>query len=99
MKVLQEISSSNISNKTIFENMCSSYWSGGWNTDIIPSSYLVPPFLNQEFETNDDYDFAIHREIVSKSVYSKHKNGLTRSYINVLNLWSNYNLDNLLHMI
>ena len=99
MKVLQEISSSNISNKTIFENMCSSYWSGGWNTDIIPSSYLVPPFLNQEFETNDDYDFAIHREIVSKSVYSKHKNSFTRSYINVLNLWSNYNLDNLLHMI
>jgi len=98
-RINEEISNIDISNKNIFEILCSSYWGGGWNTDIIPSSYLIPRFLMRDFEIQNDNDFSIYREAIAKSEYAKNKNALTRGYVNTLNIWSNYSLDNLLHMM
>jgi len=90
-----------LSNRKIFDILSNRYWSGGWNADIIPSGSFLPAFLSDSThkEFPDDKDQALALSYKIKAVKAKHRNSLMRSYVQSLNIWSEYSLSDLLHMM
>jgi len=86
-------------NKNIFDIICSQYWQGGWNADILPSLYSIPTFLLPEFETKNDEDYAIYTKASQNADKSKVKNYMIRQYVDHLNIWSQYSLSDLLSLM
>jgi hypothetical protein len=86
-------------NKNIFDIICSQYWQGGWNADILPSLYSIPTFLLPEFETKNDEDYAIYTKASQSADKSKLKNHMIRQYVDHLNIWSQYSLSDLLFLM
>lgn len=94
--------------KNVFDILCMSYWMGGWNGDILPSQFSMPTWLKVPHEVDpkitesyfkNETDFNIYNQAISKTVFTKHRHKDYRQYIQLLDIWSNYSLSDLLHLM
>lgn len=89
--------------KELFNYLISNYYNGGWNTDILPSSSDIPMFmLFQSYdrikELNDPVALEIYSNAMAKCTLIKHKDSYIEMYLNALNIWSKYSLEELLYL-
>lgn len=89
--------------KELFNYLISNYYSGGWNTDILPSSSDVPMFmLFQSYDRikslNDPVALEMYSNAMAKCIPVKHKDSYVEMYLNALNIWSKYSLEELLYL-
>lgn len=89
--------------KELFNYLISNYYNGGWNTDILPSSSEIPMFmLFQSYDRikalNDPAALEMYSNAMAKCTPVKHKDSHIAMYLNALNIWSKYSLEELLYL-
>lgn len=89
--------------KELFNYLISNYYNGGWNTDILPSSSDIPMFMMfQSYDRikalNDPKALEIYSNAMAKCTPVKHKDSYIAMYLNALNIWSVYSLEDLLYL-
>jgi len=89
--------------KELFNYLISNYYNGGWNTDILPSSSDIPMFmLFQSYDRikalNDPAALEMYSNAMAKCTPVKHKDSHVAMYLNALNIWSKYSLEELLYL-
>jgi hypothetical protein len=89
--------------KELFNYIISNYYNGGWNTDILPNSHEIPMFMMfQSYDRikalNDPKALEIYSNAMAKCNPVKHKDNYIAMYLNALNIWSVYSLEELLYL-
>lgn len=101
--VEKSIKNDTYSYKELFNYIISNYYSGGWNTDILPNTHEIPMFMMfQSYDRIKALDNPKALELYSKAMAKcnpvKHKDNYVAMYLNALNIWSVYSLEELLYL-